>query len=67
VDRLDALEPERAGDFAPDHRAGAGDAGRDRGGGEQAERDAALEGGGDQARASTATSRQKTAAGEARG
>ena len=47
LDRLDALEPEQAGDFARDHHARAGDAGRDRDGGDRAERCAALERSGD--------------------
>ena len=55
VDRLDALEPEQADHLARDHRAGAGDPGRDRGGGERAEHRAALERRRDPALASTAS------------
>ena len=47
VDRFHALEPEQAAELAGDHRAGAGDPGRDRRRGQHAQRRAALERGGD--------------------
>ena len=62
MDGLDVLEPEQACDFARDHRAGAGDAGADRGRGQYAQAGAALERCRDPAAASTTSQPTKNTA-----